>query len=87
MSNRDLEKLRNIGPQSAAWLLEVGIATPDDLARLGPLEACRRLILQGRRITLNMAYALEGALLDCDWRSLPEENRLRLEQEFRRLGA
>ena len=36
-------KLRNIGPKSAAWLRQVGLRTPEDLAAAGPVEAFMRV--------------------------------------------
>ena len=36
MSN---DKLRNIGPKSAAWLRQVGLRTRADLEGVGPVEA------------------------------------------------
>src|SRR3546814_4265459 len=36
-------KMRNIGPKSAAWLRQVGLRTPEDLAEAGPLEAFMRV--------------------------------------------
>src|SRR3546814_18698043 len=35
-------KMRNIGPKSAAWLRQVGLRTPEDLAEAGPLEDFKR---------------------------------------------
>ena len=62
MSN---EKLRNIGPKSAAWLRQVGLRTHQDLAAIGPLEAFMRVRRAGFKPSLNLLYAIEGALLDC----------------------
>jgi TfoX/Sxy family transcriptional regulator of competence genes len=60
-------KLPNLGPKSAAWLRAAGIATRADLARLGSVEAYRRVLAQGVPPSLNLLYALEGALLDLRW--------------------
>ena len=32
------EKIRNVGPKSAAWLRQVGVRTLDDLRRVGVVE-------------------------------------------------
>jgi hypothetical protein len=68
-------KLRNIGPKSAAWLRQVGLRTGEDLAAVGSVEAFMRVKRAGFRPSLNLLYALEGALLDCHWQQLPEHRR------------
>ncbi len=66
-----LEGLRNLGPKSAEMLAGVGITTRDGLAKVGAMGACRQLRAAGHPVSRNMAYAIEGALMDCDWRALP----------------
>ncbi|MCW5699058.1 MAG: TfoX/Sxy family DNA transformation protein [Rhodospirillales bacterium] len=79
-----LSDLRNLGPVTVRWLGEVGIETADDLRCLGALDAWRRIKFAfGRRVAVNALLALEGALLDCDWRALPEERA----KELRRAAA
>ncbi|HEY9541925.1 MAG TPA: TfoX/Sxy family protein, partial [Luteimonas sp.] len=63
-------KMRNIGPKSAAWLRQVGLRTPEDLAEAGPLEAFMRVKRAGFKPSLNLLYALEGALQDCHWQEV-----------------
>ena len=72
------EKLRNIGPKSAAWLRQVGLRTREDLEAAGPLEAYMRVRRAGFRPSLNLLYALEGALLDIHWQEVPDERRREL---------
>lgn len=67
-----LERLKNLGPVSAAWLREAGIHTRDELARLGPVETYLRVRENGRRPSLNLLYAVAGALAGCRWDRLPE---------------
>ena len=55
-------KLRNIGPKSAAQLRQVGVRTLDDLRALGSLEAFVKLKRAGFKPSLNLLYALEGAI-------------------------
>lgn len=69
------EKLRNIGPKSAAWLRQVGLRTREDLAAIGAVEAFMRVKRAGFKPSLNLLYALEGALLDCHWQEVPEQRR------------
>lgn len=74
-------KLRNIGPKSAAWLRQVGLKTPEDLAAAGPLDAFMRVKRAGFKPSLNLLYALEGALQDCHWQEVPESRRQELVQQ------
>lgn len=74
-------KLRNIGPKSAAWLRQVGLRTEADLVAVGPVEAFMRVRRAGFKPTMNLLYALEGALCDCHWQEVPEPRRLQLAQE------
>ena len=71
-------KMRNIGPKSAAWLRQVGLKTPEELAEAGPLEAFMRIKRAGFKPSLNLLYSLEGALCDCHWQDVPEERRAEL---------
>ena len=74
-----LEHLRNIGPKSARLLREVGIDSPEDLGEIGAVAAYRRLkFFNPRSVSLNMLWALEGALTDRDWRDIPPEMKDRL---------
>ena len=74
-------KLRNIGPKSAAWLRQVGLRTEADLVAVGPVEAFMRVRRAGFKPTMNLLYALEGALCDCHWQEVPEPRRQQLAQE------
>ena len=74
-------KLRNIGPKSAAWLRQVGLRTGADIVAIGPVEAYMRVRRAGFKPTLNLLYALEGALCDCHWQEVPEPRRQQLAQE------
>ena len=71
-------KLRNIGPKSAAWLRQVGLRTFEDLSSIGAVEAFMRVKRAGFKPSLNLLYALEGALLDCHWQQVPDERRSEL---------
>jgi hypothetical protein len=71
-------KMRNIGPKSAAWLRQVGLKTPEALAEAGPLEAFMRVKRAGFKPSLNLLYALEGALCDCHWQEVPLARREQL---------
>ena len=71
-------KLRNIGPKSMAWLRQTGVRTLDDLKSAGALAAFVRVKRAGFKPSLNLLYALEGAILDCHWQEIPEARRSEL---------
>lgn len=72
------DKLRNVGPKSAAWLRQVGLHTREDLEAAGPVDAYMRVRRAGFRPSLNLLYALEGALKDCHWQDVPDARRREL---------
>src|SRR3546814_11994534 len=67
-------KMRNIGPKSAAWLRQVGLRTPADLAEAGPLEAFIRVKRAGSKPRLHLLYPLEGAPQEWPWHAVPDVN-------------
>ena len=73
-------KMRNIGPNSAAWLRQVGLRTHEDIATAGAVDAFMRVKRAGFRPSLNLLYSLEGALTDCHWQEVPEARRNELVQ-------
>jgi hypothetical protein len=80
-------KMRNIGPKSAAWLRQVGLRTQEDIATAGPVDAFLRVKRAGFRPSLNLLYALEGALADCHWQEVPEARRQQLVGEYEAAAA
>ncbi len=81
-------KIRNVGPKSAAWLRQVGIKTDAEVRAIGALEAFMKVKRAGFKPSLNLLYALEGAVLDCHWTALTVErkNELVLEVNAREDG-
>ena len=71
-------KMRNIGPKSAAWLRQVGLRTRADVEAVGAIEAFMRVKRAGFKPTMNLLYAIEGALLDCHWQEIPDARRAEL---------
>ena len=80
-------KMRNIGPKSAAWLRQVGLRSFEDLQRVGSVEAFAKIKRAGFKPSLNLLYALEGALLDCHWHDVPEARRQQLLAELETASA
>lgn len=79
MTARSAADMRNMDATTAAWLAEVGIATPDQLRRVGAVEAYRRVkAWRPWDVTLTLLWALEGAITDVDWLDVTHERRLEL---------
>ena len=68
-------RMLNIGAKSGAWLRQVGLRTHEDLAAVGALGAYLRVKRAGFKPSLNLLYALEGAILDCHWQEIPDDRR------------
>lgn len=76
------DKLRNIGPKSAAWLRQVGLRTRADLTALGAVGAFMKVRRAGFKPSLNMLYSLEGALQDCHWQDISDARRQQLISDY-----
>jgi DNA transformation protein and related proteins len=64
--------MKNIGPKSKEWLASVGIHSLDDVAELGVVETYRRVKAAfPEKVSLNLLYGLQAALLDLPWKELP----------------
>ena len=74
--------LLNLGPKSTAMLASIGIATQDDLRRVGAVPAFLRLKESGAAVSLNLLWAMEGALTGRHWREVARDDRLRLLTEI-----
>lgn len=70
--------LPNLGPMSAQMLAAAGITTLAQLRRLGAIEAYVRARQADRGASLNLLYALEGALRGQHWQAVRRERRLEL---------
>lgn len=70
--------LRNLGSASARMLAEAGIASVARLRQLGAVEAWRRVRDCQPRASLNLLWALEGALTGRDWQEVARSERMRL---------
>ena len=80
-------KLRNIGPVSAGWLADVGVRSIDDLQRIGVVATYALVSRRRKGVSLNLLWALEGALHDVDWRELSPETKDRLLKELEAMLA
>ena len=74
--------MKNMGPKSREWLNSVGIHTLDDVARLGVVEAYRRVkAAYPEKVSLNLLYGLQAALLDLPWNELPPDIKEELKRQ------
>ena len=74
--------MKNMGPKSREWLAGVGIHTLDDVARLGVVETYRRVkAVHPEKVTLNLLWGLQAALLDLPWNELPTDIKEELRKQ------
>jgi DNA transformation protein len=74
--------VKNIGPKSRQWLASVGVHTLDDVVNLGVVETYRRVkAAYPEKVSLNLHYALQAALLDLPWNELPPDIKEELKQQ------
>lgn len=57
-----MSALRNLGPKSREWLAAIGVHTADDLKRVGAVPAYLALKRARPAVSLNLLYALVGAV-------------------------
>lgn len=74
--------MKNLGPKSTEWLASIGVHTLDDVARLGVVETYRRVkAAYPEKVTLNMLWGLQAALLGIRWDELPQDIKNQLLKE------
>jgi DNA transformation protein len=74
--------MKNMGPKSSEWLASVGIHTLDDVAALGVVETYKRVkAVYPDKVTLNMLYGLQAALLDLPWNELPADIKAEMKKQ------
>ncbi len=75
---RSLGDLQNLGPKSQAMLAAAGIHSLEQLRTLGSVRAYLRVKSTGANASLNLLWALEGALTGLHWQVVAREHRLSL---------
>lgn len=73
-----IAEMRNLGPRSAATLSHAGISRPDQLHRIGSVQAFLRVKHSGLKPSINLLWAIEGALTDLPWQQVAREHRTSL---------
>lgn len=78
-----LTDLAGLGPKSEAWLIEVGIKTPDDLKAIGAIRAFIKLKKEcSVKPSLNFLYALVAAVEGKHWIKVARSDKGRLLMEL-----
>lgn len=70
--------LPNLGPKSRQWLAQAGIATVEQLRHLGAPAAYVQVKRSGIPVSLNLLWALEGALTGLPWQAVARQHRTSL---------
>ncbi|HJS20915.1 MAG TPA: TfoX/Sxy family protein [Anaerolineales bacterium] len=74
--------MKNMGPKSSEWLASVGVHTLDDVANLGVVETYKRVkAAYPDKVSLNLLYGLQAALLDLPWNELPPDIKEELKRQ------
>lgn len=73
-----IESLSNLGPKSAQMLRAAGISTLAQLKKHGSIKAYVKVRAIDKRASLNLLWALEGALSGRTWQDVARNDRLRL---------
>ena len=80
--------MKNMGPKSTEWLASVGIDTLDDVASIGVVESYLRVkAAYPDKVSLNLLYGLQAALLDLPWNELPPDIKAELKSKVENLDS
>jgi DNA transformation protein len=71
----DVAQLPNLGPASAEWLRQAGITTYAELKETGAVQAFMRVRKLGVAPSLNLLYALEGAIRGSHWLEVKRQDK------------
>jgi DNA transformation protein len=74
----DISDLPNFGPKSQQMLAQAGIHTLEQLRELGAVRAYLQVKRAGACFSLNLLWAMEGALSGRHWQEVAKHDRLSL---------
>ncbi|MFZ2161746.1 MAG: TfoX/Sxy family protein [Sideroxyarcus sp.] len=74
----NIADLHNFGPKSQQLLAQAGIKTIEQLHELGAVRAYVQVKRAGTNSSLNLLWAMEGALTGQHWQVVVRQDRLRL---------
>ena len=75
---KTITELPNLGPKSQVALAAAGITTVAQLRSLGAVAAYVKAKQAGADVSLNLLWALEGALTGLPWQVVAREHRTSL---------
>jgi DNA transformation protein len=78
VARKSLAGLANLGPKSAGYLIAAGISSFEELVALGSVSAFAKVKSVEPKASLNLLWALEGALTGLHWREVAKEHRTSL---------
>ena len=79
---RRIASSNTLGPKSAELIIAVRIDGLDEIRRLGAAVVFHRVMSKFPASTsLNLLWALQGALMEVHWHEVPEEIRIQLLSE------
>ena len=74
--------MKNMGPKSSEWLASIGVYSLEDVAKLGVVETYKRVkAAYPEKVSLNLLYGLQAALLDISWNELPPDIKEQLKHQ------
>jgi hypothetical protein len=82
-----ISDLPNLGERSAEMLAAAGIFTRSQLKQLGPVRAFLAAKQAGTKPSMNLLWAIAGALTDTHWTRLSPEYKQRLRNELEELTS
>lgn len=74
----NIADLPNFGSKSQQMLAQAGIHTLEQLRKLGAVSAYIQVKQSGVNTSLNLLWAMEGALSNRDWQEVAKNDRLSL---------
>jgi DNA transformation protein len=77
-SRQGLAAVANLGPKSSAVLAQAGVTSLEQLRKLGSVKAFSLAKRVQPSATLNLLWALEGAILGQPWQFVAREHRTSL---------
>jgi DNA transformation protein len=73
-----IQDLAGLGPKSAEMLARAGIVAVEQLQAVGAIQAFATVKRTGAPASLNLLWALEGALSGQHWKDVARNERTRL---------
>jgi hypothetical protein len=81
-----VEELWNLSDLTAGWLRDAGVRTYGELAKRDLVDLWIELRFGHEQVTRLMYYALWGAVNDCHWNQMPDEEKARFDEELEKRG-